>query len=62
MTTIDLTDGEALMFRTFMEHHETVAALVRVGLPEMTNGTITLHFDSGGKLRKIEKERVEWIS
>lgn len=53
---IFLTTPEAMMFRDFQQFHETFALLVKSGVFDVKNGSVTLHFDPQGQLAKIERK------
>lgn len=40
------------------EHTDKVLALVQVGFFDMKKGSITVHFDAQGKIRKFDKHIV----
>lgn len=53
---IEITNPEAVMFRSFMEFNQTFALMVKSGVFDMKNGSATIHFDSQGKIQKIERK------
>lgn len=53
---IEITTPEAIMFRSFMEFNQTFSLLVKSGVFDCKNGSITMHFDSQGKIQKIERK------
>lgn len=40
------------------QHADKVIALIQMGFFEMKSGSITVHFDGTGKMRKYEKNTV----
>lgn len=54
--TIFLTTPEAIQFRSFQQFHETFALLVKQGVFDVKNGSITMHFDSKGDIQRIERK------
>lgn len=38
-----------------VQHNELFVALVESGVLDMCNGSITIHFDKDGRVRKIER-------
>lgn len=53
--TIILTTPEAILFREYQEFHQTFALLCTKGVFDMKNGSVTIHFDSAGTIKKIER-------
>ena len=53
--TVFLTTPEALAFREFQKFHEIFALMCKSGVFDTTNGSITMHFDSEGMIKKIER-------
>lgn len=54
--TLILTTPEAMLFRDFQQFHNTFALMVRQGVFDCKNGSITIHFDSTGTIKKIERK------
>jgi hypothetical protein len=54
--TVFLTTPEAIQFRSFQEFHETFFLMVKARVFDCKNGSITMHFDSNGKIQKIERK------
>jgi len=52
---IYLTTPEAIMFRSYQQFHETFALMVRTGVFDVRNGSVTIHFDNESTIRKIER-------
>ena len=52
---IFLTTPEAIMFRDFQQFHKTFALLTSNGVFDIINGSVTIHFDSEGTIKKIER-------
>ena len=53
---IEITTPEAVMFRSFMEFNQTFALMVKSGIFDIKGGSATIHFDSQGKIQKIERK------
>lgn len=53
---IEMTTMDADLFVEFRRHQEIFARLMSTGCFDVHGGRVTLHFDSDGTLRKIEKE------
>ena len=53
--TVFLTTPEALLFKDFQQFHATFALLVKKGVFDIKNGSATIHFDSEGTIKKIER-------
>lgn len=56
------SNPEELLMDFFHQHSGTMLALVRSGLFEMKNGSVTIHFDHQGNVRKIESQKVMFRS
>lgn len=56
LTTIQLTDNEALLFVTFQKHHALIGLLESIGALNVKNGSITINFDNLGRIGSIEKQ------
>ncbi len=54
--TVFLTTPEAIQFRSFQQFHETFFLMVKAGVFELKNGSVTMHFDSNGVIQKIERK------
>lgn len=54
--TIILTHPEAVMFRDYQQFHDTFALLVKQGVFDCKNGSITMHFDANGNVQRIERK------
>lgn len=52
-----MTENEQRFLLLLGEHADTVIALINGGVFEMKNGSIELHFDGNGRLRKLEKRQ-----
>lgn len=58
LTAVELTPEQALLFRTFMEHYDTIEFMTKSGVWDVRNGSVQLHFDRGGACRTIEKRTI----
>ncbi len=57
-----LTEEEARSFILFQKYRKLFERLDEFGLPSLANGSFTIHLDSTGTLRSIErKETRTWI-
>ena len=56
--TLFLTTPEAIMFKDFQQFHKTFALLCSSGVFDTKNGSIEMHFDAQGGIRKIERHNV----
>jgi hypothetical protein len=52
---IFLTTPEAIMFRDFQQFHKTFALMCKSGVFDIKGGSATIHFDSEGEIKKIER-------
>lgn len=55
MTPIFLTPEEAILFVQFQKHFALVQLLESIKAFDIKNGSVTLHFDSYGKIASIDK-------
>ena len=55
MTTIELTNKEAELFKEFQKYHFIFEALKYAQAFEMKNGSVTLNFNYLGQLKSINK-------
>lgn len=55
MTTIELTEKEAALFVEFQRMQDTWMKLVNSGAFKVKSGSVTLHMDEHGVLRKIDR-------
>jgi len=55
ITTIDLSEADALLFAEFRKYQDNFQFMVENGVFDMKNGKITLNFDNAGNLLVIEK-------
>lgn len=47
------------LFKELIEQHkEVITALIECGLFSMSNGSITIHYDNNGVVRKIEQKQI----
>lgn len=53
-----MTENEQRFLLLLGEHAETVLALVEGGVFGMRNGSVELHFDGEGKIRKVIKHQL----
>lgn len=53
---IEITTPEAIAFRQFMQFHSNFMLLVNNGVFNVKDGSVRLHFDHDGNVRKIERE------
>lgn len=54
---INLTPDEALLFVTFQKHHALIALLDSIGAFDIRSGSVTIHFDSVGRISTAETNR-----
>lgn len=50
-----LPDSEAQKWLVFQEHYTTFGILVDSGVFDVTNGSVSLHFDSQGTLQTVQR-------
>ena len=55
--TILLSEEDARMFILFQKQHALINALDSLGVFDMRNGSVTIHYDSVGKIRSMEKKQ-----
>jgi len=55
LTTINLTNDEAIQFVTFQKHRALIGLLEEIKAFELRNGSVTIHFDTYGRIRLVEK-------
>lgn len=53
--TIVLNTPESIAFRDFQQFHSTFMLLVKSGVFDIKNGSVTLHFDLQGRIQKITR-------
>lgn len=58
--TIILTAPEAEMFTLWRKHQDDFMVLLSAGIFDLKNGSITIHKDSGGTVRKIETNQISF--
>lgn len=56
-TQIELTDEEARLFIEFQKRFALVKLLESIGALNMSNGSITIHFDSLGQIKLVDKQQ-----
>lgn len=54
-STVSLTDDEAKNFATFQKHHVLIELLTSIGAFDIRGGSVTIHFDSLGRIKVIDK-------
>lgn len=57
-TLIELTPADALLFIEFQKRHAFMALLDSLGVFNVRNGSVTIHFDSLGQLSTVEKKEI----
>lgn len=55
-TAIYLTEEEALHFVQFQKHYALIRLLESIDAFAMKNGSITIHFDSLGRIALVDKK------
>lgn len=60
MTTIELTDDEAMAFVLFQQHRRMFQALIEAQVHDLKRGEAVLSFNPQGNLMKIEIRRVAY--
>lgn len=58
MTTLDVTDEEALLFQEFCKYHDEFTKLEFSGFFTIKGGAGIVHFDENSKIRKIEAPKI----
>lgn len=53
-----LTNEEANLFVKFQRHHNLIAYMENVKAFGMRNGSVTIHFNSLGEIKSIEKKEM----
>lgn len=56
--TIFLTPIEVDLFKSFREHQTDFMLLKSNGIFDVKNGSMTIHFDAEGIVRKIETNKI----
>jgi hypothetical protein len=55
LVVVNLTDTEAQLFIKFQKHFALINILEGMKAFDIKNGSVTIHFDSQGKIGVIEK-------
>jgi len=58
--TIFLTPIDVELFRSFREHQTDFMVLLDNGVFSMKNGSLTIHYDDKGLVRKIESNQIKF--
>lgn len=53
MTTLELTDQDAQLFRAFRENQTNIQIMLAAGVFEMRHGSVEIHFDMEGRIGAI---------
>lgn len=53
LTTIELSEQDALLFMQFQKHYGTFSTLLQSGALNIRNGNAVINFDKDGVLREI---------
>ena len=53
--TLFLTPPEALLFKDFQQYHQTFTLMCQKGVFSVKNGSVEIHFDHEGTIKKIER-------
>lgn len=54
--TIILSTPEAEMFKSWQSFHSTFALMVSSGVFDVKSGSVTVHFDGNGTIKRIERK------
>lgn len=57
MTSVFLSEDDAIMFVNFQKHYAFIRTLEAVGAFDLKSGSITIHFDNMGAIGSIEKQQ-----
>lgn len=55
---LELTDADARLFTEFRRQQDVWAKLLNSGALTVKNGSVVLHFDNDGSLRRIERHDI----
>jgi hypothetical protein len=58
--TVFLTPIDVELFKSFREHQTDFMVLLNNGVFDMKNGSLTIHYDDKGLVRKIESNQVKF--
>lgn len=62
METIFLTPQDIELFKAFREHQTEFMVLKGAGIFDLKNGSMVIHKDSLGMVRKIETHQITFIA
>lgn len=55
MTTVELTNEDALLFVAFQKRYALIKLLESIGAFDIKNGSITLNFGPAGEIGSVDK-------
>ena len=55
MTTVELNAADAILFMEFRRLQDSIAKIIHSGALEVRGGSVTLHYDADGTLRRIDR-------
>lgn len=58
MTTVELDDQDAELFKQYRQHQDKFKLLFQAGFFDLRGASGTVHFDGDGRIRKVESLQI----
>jgi hypothetical protein len=56
MIVVELNEEDARLFTMFQEHHDFIKLLKNIGVFNIKNGSVTVHFSHVGEIVSVDKQ------